>query len=71
MHRQQLHIKKQIVCKLNTVLCFLLGNSPASEITDAGELPKRKQHLEHGESFKSRKLNTGLSDPITDFLLNV
>jgi len=34
---------------------FLLGISPASEHSDAGEIPKGNVlHIEHGESLKSR-----------------
>jgi hypothetical protein len=37
------------------VVCFLLGNSPASEIQTPGNYPEEnKQHTEHDESLKSR-----------------
>jgi len=37
------------------VVCFLLGNSPTSEIQMPGNYPEENmQHTEHGESLKSR-----------------
>jgi len=38
--------------KYFAVVCFLLGNFPASENSDPEE---NIQHTEHGESLKSRK----------------
>jgi hypothetical protein len=35
------------------VVCFLLGNSPASEVQTPRNYPKESiQHLEHGKSLK-------------------
>jgi hypothetical protein len=39
--------------KYFAVVCFLLGNSPASENSDPEE---NIQHTEHGESFEIKKI---------------
>jgi len=46
---------KPIQAQLTVVVCFLLGNSPASEFQTPGNYPEESiQHSEHGESLKSR-----------------
>jgi hypothetical protein len=55
-----------------SVVCFLLGNSPASEIQMPGTYPEENiRHTDHGKSLKSRitcsvlHVGSGLHGPET------
>ena len=43
---------------VESIVCFLLGNSPASTQTPRNYPEENIKHLEHGESLKSRMMES-------------